>query len=327
MTLNELTTLLGKTDPELVLPNGFTNPHSYRGYYDELAFEPAENVTVGSMLSAAWSADGATYTGYKGGEYTMTSDTTCWIAYEGSVGARRSPGAPGRTPRGGQQGRPATETSAEPLTPEREQEIRKRRTHCEATRWESESDRPVHTWGPSDYPTRDMCQRCTTMRTWAKETDTDEAVLLAEVDRLRARVAVLESATGTARAMHRRHRDSEHCQYDDMTWPCPTVTALGDPPEAAELVEGLAGLETIWAQHPPRAASPTFRTAPARWPKTARMRCRSSPARDGTARWPAAPSAATFPRCSPTDGSAPIEWERAGLTSAPVLARRPTTAR
>lgn len=57
------------------------------------------------------------------------------------------------------------------------------------------------------------------------------AALLAEVDRLRAQVAKLESATGTARAMHRKHPDSEHCQYDDMTWPCPTVTALGEAPE------------------------------------------------------------------------------------------------
>ncbi|MDP5310410.1 hypothetical protein [Streptomyces poriferorum] len=49
----------------------------------------------------------------------------------------------------------------------------------------------------------------------------------ADIAKLRARLAELESATGTARAMHRKHPDSEHCQYDDMTWPCPTVTALG----------------------------------------------------------------------------------------------------
>ncbi|TXS34756.1 hypothetical protein [Streptomyces sp. OR43] len=76
---------------------------------------------------------------------------------------------------------------------------------------------------------------------------TDWTSLLAEVDRraeqaenegviralrrhrntAEARVAELESATGTARAMHRKHPDSEHCQADDMTWPCPTVIALG----------------------------------------------------------------------------------------------------
>lgn len=86
MTLDDLATLLRRADPELVLPHGFANPHSYRGFYDELAFEPAENVTVGSMLSAAWAADGTTYTGYKGGEFTMTGDTPCWLAYEGSAG-------------------------------------------------------------------------------------------------------------------------------------------------------------------------------------------------------------------------------------------------
>lgn len=54
------------------------------------------------------------------------------------------------------------------------------------------------------------------------------------IRKLRARVAELDGAAGTARAMHRKHADSEHCQYDDMTWPCPTVTALGDPSEAVE---------------------------------------------------------------------------------------------
>lgn len=290
MTLDELTTLLGKATPELVLPNGFTKPHSYRGYYDELAFEPAENVTVSSVLAAAWSADGETYTGYKGGEYTMTGDTTCWIAHEGSAGGEEiTPELLAGLLAAGSKSAPAKEASTEPLTPEREQEIRKRRTHCEATRWETEGDRPVHAWGPSDYPTRDMCQRCTTMRTWAEETNTDEAVLLAEVDRLRARVTELEAAAGTARAMHRKHTDSEHCQYDDMTWPCPTVTALGDqvphvarltgfpmlsgrarhdarvaaeleatqwkrlgidPSEGSELAEGAADLDAMRAQHP-----------------------------------------------------------------------------
>lgn len=73
---------------------------------------------------------------------------------------------------------------------------------------------------------------------------------LAEMNRLRARVAELESATGTALAMHRKYLDSEHCQYDDMTWPCPTVTALEDADEAPELPEGAAELEAVRADHP-----------------------------------------------------------------------------
>lgn len=80
-----------------------------------------------------------------------------------------------------------------------------------------------------------------------------DAVLVvrdAEVDRLRARVAELEAAAGTARAMHRQYPDSEHCQYDDMTWPCPTVTALGPVDEAADLAEGLADLDVMRREHP-----------------------------------------------------------------------------
>lgn len=86
MTLDELINALHEQDPALVLPRGFANPHSYRGFFDELAFEPTENVTVGSMLGACWSARGETYTACKGGEYTMTGDTPCWLALHGSNG-------------------------------------------------------------------------------------------------------------------------------------------------------------------------------------------------------------------------------------------------
>ncbi|MFG2412291.1 hypothetical protein [Streptomyces goshikiensis] len=76
--------------------------------------------------------------------------------------------------------------------------IRKRRTHCERARLETEDERPLHVWGPSDHPGRDMCQRCTTERAWAEDVTADEVVLLAEVDRLRARVAELEALTPAA---------------------------------------------------------------------------------------------------------------------------------
>ncbi|MGW5852140.1 hypothetical protein ACWFQ8_30045 [Streptomyces sp. NPDC055254] len=88
-----------------------------------------------------------------------------------------------------------------PVDDERIALIRKRRTHCEVTRFETEDERPLHVWGPSQYPGRDMCQRCTTERKWAEDPDADEVVLLAEVDRLRARVAELEAAAyGDAKA-------------------------------------------------------------------------------------------------------------------------------
>jgi hypothetical protein len=84
LSLGELITALEAADPNLVIPRGFTNPHSYRGYYDQVAFEPARNVTVASMLAAARSALGATFQGWKGGDYVMGEHTECWIAVRGN---------------------------------------------------------------------------------------------------------------------------------------------------------------------------------------------------------------------------------------------------
>jgi hypothetical protein len=39
--LGELIEALEKLPEDRVLPVGFDKPHSYRGYYNELAFEPA----------------------------------------------------------------------------------------------------------------------------------------------------------------------------------------------------------------------------------------------------------------------------------------------
>lgn len=83
MTLGELIAALEKPDPSRKVPLGFASPHSYRGIYAELAFEPKADVTVGEMLASARSALGATYEGWKGGEYTMTGYTDCWLAEHG----------------------------------------------------------------------------------------------------------------------------------------------------------------------------------------------------------------------------------------------------
>ncbi len=69
-----------------VIKKGFGSPNSYRGYYECLAFAPATNVTIGSMLEEAESANGATFTGYKGGEYRMDLEAPCYIASYGSYG-------------------------------------------------------------------------------------------------------------------------------------------------------------------------------------------------------------------------------------------------
>ncbi|MET9480956.1 hypothetical protein [Streptomyces sp. NPDC006638] len=83
MTLDELIRALEAEDPARILRRGFCNPHSYRGYYRELAFEPTPNVTVGEMLADAVSARGETFEGWKGGDFTMDGGTDCWLSLEG----------------------------------------------------------------------------------------------------------------------------------------------------------------------------------------------------------------------------------------------------
>jgi len=86
MTLGELIKRLESADPTQVVRWGFGDPHSYRGYYEQLAFEPKENVTVASMLADAKSALGRTFCGYKGGDYVMDEWTSVWIANYGESG-------------------------------------------------------------------------------------------------------------------------------------------------------------------------------------------------------------------------------------------------
>ena len=74
---------LEQEDPNRVLPIGFANPHSYRGNYSDLAFEPVRDITVGEMLTAARSALGTTFEGWKGGDNLMTESTDCWISLHG----------------------------------------------------------------------------------------------------------------------------------------------------------------------------------------------------------------------------------------------------
>ena len=87
INLGEVIDELKKHDPAQVVANGFGSPHSYRGYYHELAFSPAENVTIGSMLEHAKSALNQTFTGYKGGDFTMCESTPCSIAEYGDCGS------------------------------------------------------------------------------------------------------------------------------------------------------------------------------------------------------------------------------------------------
>ena len=84
--LGKIIETLAELPADMVFPHGFAHSHSYRGYYDQLAFEPATNTRAGDMLAAAQSALGKTYTGYKGGDYEMHSWTECWLAEYGDTG-------------------------------------------------------------------------------------------------------------------------------------------------------------------------------------------------------------------------------------------------
>lgn len=85
MKLNDLIAALSALPPDAMVKNGFGLPDSYRGYYQDIAFEPVEEARIGDMLKYAEKAMGETFTGYKGGEYTMNGYTECWIAEYGQT--------------------------------------------------------------------------------------------------------------------------------------------------------------------------------------------------------------------------------------------------
>lgn len=72
------------TNDEFVFTNGFNAPHSYRGIYADVAFEPARNVTLGEIKRVIARADAETFMGWKGGEYAYGDDARCHLAYEGT---------------------------------------------------------------------------------------------------------------------------------------------------------------------------------------------------------------------------------------------------
>lgn len=86
MKLGNIIEQLKLYDPNTPVRLGFHEPHSYRGYYRELAFEPHKNTTVGAMLACCEYAKNRVFEGYKGGEYVYDDDTDCWLAFYGNSG-------------------------------------------------------------------------------------------------------------------------------------------------------------------------------------------------------------------------------------------------
>jgi hypothetical protein len=86
VNLGDIIDAFAKLDPTAVLPIGLHEPHSYRGYYHELAFEACTDATVSDILDELNSAVGETFEGYKGGDYRMDRYSQVWIAPYGSSG-------------------------------------------------------------------------------------------------------------------------------------------------------------------------------------------------------------------------------------------------
>lgn len=89
MTLGKLIGALEGLGGDRLL-TGFGDPHSYRGYYDDLSFAPTlVRRTAGDLLNVVRSdCMGRTFTGYKGGEFMMGENTPVWIAEWGATGER-----------------------------------------------------------------------------------------------------------------------------------------------------------------------------------------------------------------------------------------------
>ena len=91
LTLGDLIAILEQEEPGRVIPYGFSAPGSYRGYYEDLAFHPTENVSIGAMLKDAKDSMGKTFSGYKGGDFIMKEYTSVWLAEYGCEGETLGP--------------------------------------------------------------------------------------------------------------------------------------------------------------------------------------------------------------------------------------------
>lgn len=91
MTLGELIDLLGQLPQHLHLKRGFAHPHSYRGFYADLAFEPIGEQLVSDAFSMVLGALGQTYQGWKGGDFTMHEGVDVYFANEGTCSMDDAP--------------------------------------------------------------------------------------------------------------------------------------------------------------------------------------------------------------------------------------------
>ena len=88
MTLGKLIASL-EAMPEGAEVANLNRPHSYRGYYTDLAFERDEGTRpAADLLATCKSAMGKVFEGYKGGDFVMGALTPVWIANYGDCGVK-----------------------------------------------------------------------------------------------------------------------------------------------------------------------------------------------------------------------------------------------
>lgn len=88
MTLGQIIEALEKMPGDAEVAN-IHGVHSYRGYYDDLAFEQGEGTRPATdLLADCKSAMGKAFEGYKGGRYVMGELTPVWISDYGCCGVK-----------------------------------------------------------------------------------------------------------------------------------------------------------------------------------------------------------------------------------------------
>lgn len=88
MTLGKMIGRLAELPAGLMM-DGLCYPHSYRGYYCDLAFERCGfQRTVADNLTMLKDCVGKEFEGYKGGDFRMNEDTPVWFASYGTCGVR-----------------------------------------------------------------------------------------------------------------------------------------------------------------------------------------------------------------------------------------------
>jgi hypothetical protein len=89
MTLGELISALDSMPPDAQVAF-LIDAHSYRGYYDDLAFEyhPDDTRPASDLLNECRAAMGQAFQGYKGGDFVMGKTTPLWVASYGCCGEK-----------------------------------------------------------------------------------------------------------------------------------------------------------------------------------------------------------------------------------------------